>query len=603
MTCHVRLPLLLLCSSLFGARHSRADYTPDELIDGVVARSAAIYQAQFAFEMAQKNGPSLETQQIERSSHYQLTVAGNDWILRYGGSPNLIMNREHATVRYYEAHDPQGNRQQSLHITAPLTLENARGQNLLYTVPRHGTFWYPAQAAFVDRRRNDAQLVQRYTWADLPVTVLQWQISAEDFDEAILVIPPQMANRRQGLLRVHVAPDLGCALPRIEYCCPDGEVVKRFESSDFVEIEKDLFFPQHTECVTWLADQATVSEFRLREVRFVNRSIPDEIFAFPIPAQTRVRDARPGLPRTVFQLKQSLPFEELETTLAPQRPNTSWHPFRAICLSLNLLAVFTLLLLWLRKRGTRWRPGILIGLAAVLFYSTSARSQTEAVDDVTANPPNRLSATQSERFPTTSGGPRDSEFAASYTLSEVLASADHHREFVRMCGPLSAIRALSLLGHRVDTEQTLRRYRNEKATGVKLTQVLELCRESDPRARAVRVADRKLDRLTTPSILLVNDGRHCIVLESLRRQLGLATIWDPSDLQSKTIPVTRLRTMWSGQAILFEFDGWSGPAVALITFGSTALALLSVLPTRFVRPRIDAPSRIQQHRTNCSSDC
>ena len=580
MTRHVRLPLLLLCSSLFGARHVRADRHLEELIDGVVARSAAIYQAQFEFEMEDKLGPSLETQQLERSSHYQLTVAGNEWILRHGGSPNLMMNREDASVRYYEAKDAQGNRQQSLHITAPLSLEAARGQNLLYTVPRHGTFWYPTQAAFVHQHRDAAQLVEQYESAGAQVAVLQWQISAEDFGEALLVIPPEIAKRRQGLLRVHVAPDLGSALPRIEYCSPDGNVAKRFECSDFVEIEEDLFFPHHTKCITWVADQVAVSEFRLRDIRFVNRSIPDETFAFPVPAQTRVRDARPGFPRTVFQLKTALPFEELETTLAPPRADSSWRPLCAVCLLINLLAVFTLLLVWLRKRSGCCLSGCLVGLAAVLLLDASAGAQAEAIDDGTARRSIRSAEAESWPFRAVYARRAGSGAAHRFTLSEVLTCVNQHREFVRMCGPLSAVRALSSLGHRVDIEQTLQRYRNEKATGVRLQQVLELCREFDPRARAIRMTDQKLHRLTTPCILLVNDGRHCIVLESLRRQLGVATIWDPSDLQSKTISVQRLRAMWSGQAILFEYHGWSSSAMALITAGSTTLALFAVMRIR-----------------------
>ncbi len=166
------------------------------------------------------------------------------------------------------------------------------------------------------------------------------------------------------------------------------------------------------------------------------------------------------------------------------------------------------------------------------------------------------------------GGP-----ATELTLDDIQERIRQHRELVRLCGPLAAMRALSLLGHDMEPCDVVQRFQPVSEDGVPLQDVLELCREREPWTTA-RVVDRKdLDRLPLPCILLVNEGQHCLVLESIDADESSVTVWDPSDMRRKQLSCNLVRTMWAGETIIF--DGWplSSTSLLLATAGMVALVL------------------------------
>lgn len=131
-----------------------------------------------------------------------------------------------------------------------------------------------------------------------------------------------------------------------------------------------------------------------------------------------------------------------------------------------------------------------------------------------------------------------------------------HRELVRMCGPLSAARVIQGWGLRLkdgfwDEARALL-----TEAGVPLRQVVDWCREANPSARGVLfVGERSLEQLrqlTLPCVVVVNEGHHCLVLESVAADGGVVRVWDPSDLQAKPMPVPQLLEMWNGAAIVSE---------------------------------------------------
>jgi hypothetical protein len=537
------LVLFSMMVAVAGMRLARAAPPKDDLIDGVVARSVAVYQAQVDFGVREREGADAESLREIRSDRYQLTVSGTDWLLRYADSPNLMMKRDAATLRYYETDSPDGKRYRSLHLNAAQSLEDAQGQNTLFTVMRHGSFWYPAQATFVDRERNSARLVDQQTLAGVDTYALQWEVAGPDFDEALIVIPPPIARQRKGYLRIYVAPALGYVLPRIEYRTIDDTVVKRYESSDFIEADRGIFYPRLARCATDHADWSFSTEFRVHSIQHVNQQIPAETFAIRFPAKTRVRDSRPGRPKTVFLLEEPMGIGNLESILTCASPRPSWSILRKACLGLNAAAVLSLIVLWVRRQYSKHRRTCLITVIMPLVFTARGLGQ-----------------------PMTES-----------TLQEVHQQIEHHQSLVRLCGPLSVIRAMSLLGHSVEVRSILRRYRGSQVSGVKLQQIIDLCRELDVSTRAVDCKGRGLRTLTFPCILLVNEGRHCIVLEDLVNQCRSAVVWDPSDLKRKTIPSFTVRQMWSGQAILFGPQPWSDSAVVLIAAGVFALTLAQMV--------------------------
>lgn len=520
----------------------------DELIDGVVARATAVYQAQVDFTMTEKQQPVTDAAQEVRSDRYALSMAGPDWLLRYADSPNLIMKHDDVTLRYYETESRSGSINRSLHIDAPRTLDHAAGDNAAYTSLRHGSFWYPSQVTYVDRHRATAQFIEEQTVAGVRAYALQWEVPGTDFDEAFLIIPPQIANQGQGLLRIYVAPDLGYALPRIEYRSVDNQVVKQFESSDFVQVDTDIYYPRRSQCVTSHSQLSYQTDFQVHDIRYVNDKLPQETFALQIPAQTRVRDSRPGLPKTVMILDQPQRLEDLETSLHLGLPVEPRNVLRTICCALNALAVISLIGLWLRKRISR-SAFVALPIAASLIGQANA-SQAAA--------------------------------APQFTWPQVQACIEQHRSHLQLCGPLSAMRALWRRGHHLNPPEILQRYRGVSRGGVRVQQVIDLCRQFERRTQAITCRKRNLSSLSTPCILLVNEGRHCIVLETIPDLSRTATIWDPSDLKLKTIPVDTLRQMWSGQAIVFGRHAWPAPVLVTVTIGSLTFALTQWLH----RPRL-----------------
>ena len=156
--------------------------------------------------------------------------------------------------------------------------------------------------------------------------------------------------------------------------------------------------------------------------------------------------------------------DDLETTLTQVSPRSRWSAVRLVCLSLNAAAVLSLIIFWMRRRNSRSGRAALVAVALPLVCTASGHSQT----------------------------------TTEFTLPQVQQQIEQHQRFLRMCGPLSAIRALSLLGRPVNARSIVHRYRDTGATGVKLQQVIDLCREFDVRSTAIACQDRNLRRLSDP---------------------------------------------------------------------------------------------------------
>jgi ABC-type bacteriocin/lantibiotic exporter with double-glycine peptidase domain len=133
---------------------------------------------------------------------------------------------------------------------------------------------------------------------------------------------------------------------------------------------------------------------------------------------------------------------------------------------------------------------------------------------------------------------------AGMTWRDVENQIRFHQQRVRMCGPLSAARLLTLRGHDVPANSWLERFSVEQPEGVRVRDVVGLLHPFEPAVRAVHVAPESIARIPKPCILLVNDRSHCVTLESWDESTQTATIWDPSDLRRKTISQESLRRIW-----------------------------------------------------------
>ena len=132
---------------------------------------------------------------------------------------------------------------------------------------------------------------------------------------------------------------------------------------------------------------------------------------------------------------------------------------------------------------------------------------------------------------------------------QIRFQAERHRERIRMCGPLSIVRALTILNHSIDGKQWLRQFASERSTGVSIRDVVSACREFEPRTRLVHVPKDNTAYLDFPCILIVNDAHHCLVAES--RVGNQLRVWDPSVLKHLLLSDDRVRAIWDGDAIVF----------------------------------------------------
>ncbi len=359
--------LAILCSIVVLSCESRclAQDGPSQeiirLIQGAVGRSSAVTSLKLKYryrsEAFRKRGEDPVTERMDLA----ITVRGNDWIVKYGDSANFRMKRNQASVKYYEVLRRYGDdetsqdegvttRQSSLHLIAAETYQSLIHEHACHAGPRLGTFWFPEQAAFIEQQQ--LQVVDKGTEHLGPIEthVLEWDVAALDLDAAMVLIPDEIARSRRGKLRIYIAPKLGYALPRIEYATLEGKVVQQFEASQFVPVNASLFFPREALCRTVYREQADVSRFEISEITDVNQEISDGEFSINVPELTYVRDSRPGVPVSVFQLKSQEQLDQINGVLENAMPAPGTTQLRRVLLWLNALALVIVLGYWVRKR-------------------------------------------------------------------------------------------------------------------------------------------------------------------------------------------------------------------------------------------------------------
>ncbi len=172
-----------------------------------------------------------------------------------------------------------------------------------------------------------------------------------------------------------------------------------------------------------------------------------------------------------------------------------------------------------------------------------------------------------------------------------------HRQRVRQCGPLSAARALRLLGHEVDSSTWNEQFPHRSLRGVPLRDVVTVCQRLEPTTRARQISPSCIGQLGLPAILIVNDRAHCLVLEDWRRDTQLATVWDPSDGKRKSIPFQQLAASWKGDAIILRPRSQLDRVVFL---GN--LLLLNLVIVRLIRKGVRWRSLTSSRDVNPATD-
>lgn len=329
----------VLCQST-----SFATAASDSTLDALIARARSIYSARIDF--------TLTTNRKNRrmQNRYRFSQSGNDWALRYPGSPATLLNTRDTAFRFYQTKAPTGEVYRALHLTGAQSLGNAIGGNYACAAARLGTVWYDKQLEFLQQHRNQVEIKPNQSILGIPTTLLQWTVNFSELGSAFVVVSGQVDQSFTGFLKIFTAPGFGYAIPRIDYVSANGILLRRYEANDFIKVGDAIYFPQTARCISFFENHRETTTFSIDQIQYVNTELPKDDFNLQVPEDSRIRDSRPGAPHSAFQLEKQSDLESIRR-LIQQDPNPNPAlSFRFIFFVINLLITTFLIFLWIRQR-------------------------------------------------------------------------------------------------------------------------------------------------------------------------------------------------------------------------------------------------------------
>ena len=137
------------------------------------------------------------------------------------------------------------------------------------------------------------------------------------------------------------------------------------------------------------------------------------------------------------------------------------------------------------------------------------------------------------------------------SIDRVVAEANTCRTRGALCGPLSALRLICKVDAGVRLSQLTERFPDLADDGVRVGSVVEALRPTFPKARVMHFSRKNdLFHWGGPLILLVRDGRHCVVLEGVDEKTNAACVWDPSTVKVLRVARETVIAGWGGEAIV-----------------------------------------------------
>jgi hypothetical protein len=324
----------------------------NQLIDGVISRATAIHSVQMNYShhaYLLRDGRPTE----ESTNDVQLTVDGANWAMRYDDSKNFRMQRGQAAVSFVEIASARHNKIfRTLFVAAPTSFQELINEGPHNAAPRLGGFWYSVQVGFIDQHRQQVVVRGERQVDGIATIEMEWPVKGLDFDEAMLIIPDRISRDLRGRLRICVAPQLGYALPRIEYVSENGHVEHEVTATDFVDHGSSIYIPRRGTARTEVANGYEVGSFVIHNVTHLNEPLPPDTFSMKIPLGTRVSDSRPGVPQSTIDLESQDQLEQLNKALGDSDSASSGRTGRLL-LTLNSVCFLICLSIYVMQRCFR----------------------------------------------------------------------------------------------------------------------------------------------------------------------------------------------------------------------------------------------------------
>jgi hypothetical protein len=288
----------------------------EELVKKVLARSNALFSGRFSYHFT--NGFA-DKHSIISDYDMKFSFMSSSWILRFS---NGAVHVSHAGkfVEYYSGQQ-DGATKYVAHVGLAKELDS---DHALYAPNLLGTIWYDCTKKYISSHAGAARRPKDVVIDGVQTELLEWDVPASDVYSAFSSI--NELARSGGKLRLYAAPQLGFALPLIEYIGSDGRVMTQFKSANFKEVAPGVFYP--TDCTSQVftaSGPSYYNKYHVLAVDSVNEQIPDKEFTLELTEGTQVSDSRNGKQAIFFQVgkNEPIPIPDLQNVLIPSEAPTA----------------------------------------------------------------------------------------------------------------------------------------------------------------------------------------------------------------------------------------------------------------------------------------
>ena len=299
---------------LFTCPSRAAAMEPAELIAGLAARSQAIASGRLSYTFKTetfRGGRALNSMAYPETT---TSFSDSSWAERVRGSHVVRINHDGYFLEFVQTPQADGSLRPGATLLPQKSLESRSELNAPPIFA--GSFWFREQLKYAEKHASEFRVVGSGVANAIPVEVVELAVPAENYRDAFHVVVA--ALKSGGAIRLHVAPQLGFVLPRVEFLTTSNQVAQSYDASDFSEVAPGIYFPGRLRTETQTAGNGSryVAEFTTR-CELINESIPEEDFLVKLPVGTRVQDAQVPGNVVTFELSEA----SLSSTLAGHGPN------------------------------------------------------------------------------------------------------------------------------------------------------------------------------------------------------------------------------------------------------------------------------------------